>query len=37
LRPVRDILPMGMGGVDFSPIVVFFLIGLAKKLLLSVI
>ena len=31
LRPVRDILPMGMGGMDFSPIVVFFLIGLRKN------
>ena len=37
MRPIRDIFPMAMGGVDFSPIIVFFLIGLLKKILLSVV
>jgi YggT family protein len=37
LKPVREILPMQSMGMDFSPIVVFFLLGFVKKLLLSAV
>ena len=37
LRPIRDTLPVQSGGIDFSPIVVFFLLGFAKKILLMVV
>ena len=37
LKPVREILPMQSMGMDFSPIVVFFLLGFVKKLLLAVV
>jgi len=37
LKPVREILPMQSMGMDFSPIVVFFLLGFVKKLLLAAV
>ena len=37
LKPVREILPMQSMGMDFSPIVVFFLLGVVKKLLLAAV
>lgn len=37
MRPVRDMFPLSAGGMDFSPIIVFFLVGVVKKLLLSVV
>ena len=37
LKPVRKILPMQSMGMDFSPIVVFFLLGFVKKLLLAAV
>ena len=37
LRPIRDVLPITGMGFDLSPIVAFFLLGLLKKILLSVV
>jgi len=37
LKPIREILPITGMGFDFSPIVAFFLLGLLKKILLSVV
>ena len=37
LRPLREILPVQGAGFDFSPIVAFFLLGFAKKLLLTAV
>ncbi len=37
LSPIRETLPVQSGGIDFSPIVVFFLLGFAKKILLMAI
>ncbi len=37
LKPIREILPLKSAGVDFSPIVAFFLLGLVKKFLLMVV
>ena len=34
LRPIRETLPVQSGGIDFSPIAAFFLLGFAKKILL---
>ena len=37
LKPIRDTLPLQSNGIDFSPIVAFFLIGFVKKVLLVAI
>tara|TARA_B110000444_G_scaffold249832_1_gene275451 strand:+ start:1286 stop:1543 length:258 start_codon:yes stop_codon:yes gene_type:complete len=37
LKPIRENLPFASMGVDFSPMVAFFLLGIIRKLLLSVI
>ena len=37
LKPIRGILPLTGMGFDLSPIVAFFLLGLLKKILLSVV
>ena len=37
LKPIREILSITGMGFDFSPIVAFFLLGLLKKILLSVV
>ena len=37
LKAVREILSMQSMGMDFSPIVVFFLLGFVKKLLLAAV
>ena len=37
LKPIREILPFQSTGVDFSPIVAFFLLGFVKKFLLMVV
>ncbi|MBL50996.1 MAG: hypothetical protein CMG57_03465 [Candidatus Marinimicrobia bacterium] len=37
LKPIRETLPLHGAGVDFSPILAFFFLGVLKKLLLSVI
>ena len=37
LKPIRNILPITGMGFDFSPIVAFFLLGLLKKIFLSVV
>lgn len=37
LKPVREILPMQSLGMDFSPIVAFFLLGFIKKILLMAV
>ena len=37
LKPIREILPITGMGFDLSPIVAFFLLGLLKKILLSVL
>ncbi len=37
LRPIRDILPVQSAGIDFSPILAFFFLGFAKKVLLMAV
>ena len=37
LKPIREILPITGMGFDLSPVVAFFLLGLLKKILLSVV
>ena len=37
LSPIRETLPVQSGGIDFSPIVAFFLLGFAKKILLMAV
>ena len=37
LKPIRENLPFSSMGIDFSPMVAFFLLGIIKKLLISVI
>ena len=37
LKPIREILPLQSVGVDFSPIVSFFLLGFVKKFLLMAV
>jgi len=37
LKPIREILPLQSAGVDFSPIVAFFLLGFVKKFLLMAV
>jgi YggT family protein len=37
LKPIREILPTHSMGIDFSPIVAFFLLGFVKKLLLMAV
>ena len=37
LSPIRETLPVQSGGIDFSPIVAFFLLGFVKKILLMAI
>jgi uncharacterized protein YggT (Ycf19 family) len=37
LKPIREILPFRSAGVDFSPIVAFFLLGFVKKFLLMAV
>ena len=37
LKPIREILPLQSVGVDFSPIVAFFLLGFVKKFLLMAV
>ncbi len=37
LKPIRDILPGQSMGFDFSPVVVFLLLGLLKRVLVSVL
>jgi len=37
LKPIREILPLAGMGFDLSPVVAFFLLGLLKKILLSVV
>ena len=37
LKPIRDTLPLQSNGIDFSPILAFFLIGFVKKVLLVAI
>ena len=37
LKPIREILPVQSAGVDFSPIVAFFLLGFVKKFLLMAV
>ena len=37
LEPIRDVIPSQMGGVDFSPMITFILLGFVKNFLLSVI
>ena len=37
LKPIRNILPITGMRFDFSPIVAFFLLGLLKKIFLSVV
>ena len=33
--PIRNLLPQNGMGIDFSPIIVFFIIGLIKRILLG--
>jgi len=37
LKPIRELLPLQSAGMDFSPILAFFMLGVLKKLLLSVV
>ena len=37
LKPIRELLPVQSAGMDFSPILAFFMLGVLKKLLLSVV
>ena len=37
LKPIRESLPLQSAGVDFSPIVAFFLLGFVKKFLLMAV
>ena len=37
LDPIREVIPSQMGGVDFSPMVAFIILGFLKNFLLSVI
>ena len=37
LKPIRETLPIQSMGVDFSPIVAFFILGFVKKLLLTAV
>ncbi len=37
LRPIKEALPFQTTGIDFSPILAFFLIGFVKKILLMAI
>lgn len=37
LEPIRESIPYQMGGVDFSPMIAFILIGLMRNFLFSVI
>ena len=37
LEPIREVIPSQMGGVDFSPMITFILLGFVKNFLLSVI
>jgi len=37
LKPISEILPLQSAGVDFSPIVAFFLLGFVKKFLLMAV
>jgi YggT family protein len=37
LKPIREMLPLQSAGVDFSPILVFFLLGFLKKFLLMAV
>jgi len=37
LKPIREILPLQSVGVDFSPVVAFFLLGFVKKFLLMAV
>ncbi len=34
LGPIRNNIPLNSGGIDFSPIVAFFIIGFVKKIIL---
>tara|TARA_Y100000591_G_scaffold152226_1_gene130954 strand:+ start:1379 stop:1585 length:207 start_codon:yes stop_codon:yes gene_type:complete len=34
LKPLRDILPLQSAGIDFTPIIAFFLLGFIKKILI---
>tara|TARA_Y100001970_G_C14239679_1_gene864110 strand:- start:1478 stop:1735 length:258 start_codon:yes stop_codon:yes gene_type:complete len=34
LKPIREVLPLQSMGIDFSPVVAFFLLGFVKKFLL---
>ena len=34
LKPLRDIFPLQSAGIDFTPIIAFFLLGFIKKILI---
>ena len=37
LKPLRDILPLKSAGIDFTPIIAFFLLGFVKKILIMAV
>ena len=37
LKPIREFLPVQAGGLDFSPMIAFVLLGFIKNLFISVI
>ncbi len=37
LKPLRDILPLQSAGIDFTPIIAFFLLGFIKKILIMAV
>jgi YggT family protein len=37
LEPIREAIPSQMGGVDFSPMIAFILLGFLKSFLLTII
>ena len=37
LKPLRDILPLQGAGIDFTPIIAFFLLGFIKKILIMAV
>ena len=37
LKPLRDFFPLQTAGVDFTPIIAFFLLGFIKKILIMAV
>ena len=37
LKPLRDIFPLQGAGIDFTPIIAFFLLGFIKKILIMAV